>query len=276
MTILIPVLGDKLSHDLASLSNVDRSVAIVLMMEVAEETTYVRHHQRKIALILSAMRHFAEELRSSGWRVDYVRLDDPDNSGSFSGEVKRAVDRRRATSIRVVEPGEWRVATAIAGWESACGIPVDICPDDRFVCSTLEFQTWAQSRNALTMEYFYRDMRRKTGLLMTANGKPEGGTWNLNKQNRASPESGVTYPVPMPFPPDAITSEVMALVAERFGGHFGRLENFALPVTVSQARRALAHFIDAALSDFGTYQDAMVTGEDWLFHSWLSPAIWDC
>jgi len=273
MTILIPILGDQLSHQLASLRDVDAADAVVLLMEIAEETTYVRHHQRKIALILSAMRHFAAELRDAGWTVDYVRLDDPDNAGSFTGEVIRAVERHRPASIRIVEPGEWRVKTAIDGWADQCGVPVDVLPDDRFICSILEYQTWAQARNELMMEYFYRDMRRKTGLLMTADGKPEGGQWNLDKENRAPPKRGLNFPEPMHFALDQTTTEVMALVADRFGRHFGRLENFGLPVTAAQATRALDHFIRTALPDFGTYQDAMVTGQDWLYHSWLSPAL---
>ncbi len=273
MTILIPILGDQLSHQLASLRDVDMEDAVVLMMEVAEETTYVRHHQRKIALILSAMRHFAAELRAAGWTVDYIRLDDPDNAGSFTGEVRRAVERHGATSIRIVEPGEWRVQSAIDGWARLCRVRVDVLPDDRFVCSILEFQTWAQARDGLVMEFFYRDMRRKTGLLMGADGKPEGGQWNLDKDNRAPPKCGINYPEPMHFAPDETTGEVMALVAARFGEHFGRLANFGLPVTAAQAARALNHFIRTALPDFGTYQDAMVTGQDWLFHSWLSPAL---
>jgi deoxyribodipyrimidine photolyase-related protein len=273
MTILIPVLGDQLSHQLASLRDVDPGGAVVLMMEVAEETTYVRHHQRKIALVLSAMRHFATELRSARWTVDYVRLDDPANQGSFTGEVVRAARRHGAASIRIVEPGEWRVKTAIDQWAGLCRIPVDVLADDRFICGILEFQTWAQTRNDLMMEYFYRTMRRKTGLLLTEDGKPEGGTWNLDKDNRAPPRRGLTFPTPMHFLPDETTTEVLQLVAARFSNHFGRLENFALPVTAAQAASALDHFILTALPDFGTYQDAMVTGEDWLFHSWLSPAM---
>jgi deoxyribodipyrimidine photolyase-related protein len=111
MTILIPVLGDQLSHGLASLRDAAKEDMVVLMMEVAEETTYVRHHKRKIALILSAMRHFAQELRDDGWTVDYVALDDPANSGSFTGEVERAVTRHSVRAIHIVESGEWRVAS---------------------------------------------------------------------------------------------------------------------------------------------------------------------
>ena len=273
MTILIPVLGDQLSHELASLRGVDANSAVVLMMEVAEETTYVRHHQRKIALIFSAMRHFALELREAGWMVDYVRLDDPANRGSFTGEVMRAVERHHPSGIRIVEPGEWRVQAAIDSWARQCGTPINVLPDDRFICSILEFQTWAQARSELVMEHFYHDMRRKTGLLMTTNGKPEGGQWNLDKDNRQPPKSGINYPEPMRFEPDQTTGEVLALVSEKFGAHFGRLENFSLPVTAAQAAIALQHFVRTTLPDFGTYQDAMVTGQDWLFHSWLSPAL---
>src|SRR4051812_5006779 len=93
MTLLIPVLGDQLTHDLASLKDIDKATAVVLLMEVADETVYVRHHKQKIALIFSAMRHFAEELRADGWAVDYVCLDDLGNSGSFTGEVARAIER---------------------------------------------------------------------------------------------------------------------------------------------------------------------------------------
>ena len=273
MTILIPVLGDQLTHALASLRGVDPANAIVLMMEVQEETTYVRHHKRKIALILSAMRHFAAELREAGWTVDYIKLDDPENSGSFTGEVVRAAERHRATSIRVVEPGEWRVMTAMGSWKDRCNIPVDVLADDRFICGILEFQTWAQARNELRMEFFYREMRRKTGLLMRPDGKPEGDQWNLDKENRVPPKHGLNYPEPMFFTPDETTSEVMAMVADRFPHHFGRLEKFGLPVTHAQAKLALAHFIKTALPDFGTYQDAMVTGQDWLYHSWLSTSL---
>ena len=123
------------------------------------------------------------------------------------------------------------------------------------------------------MEYFYRDMRRKTGLLMTPDGKPEGGQWNLDKENRAPPRRGINYPEPLHIDPDAITAEVLALVSRRFADHFGRIDGFGLPVTTAQAHRALDHFIRTALPDFGTYQDAMVTGQDWLFHSWVSPAL---
>ncbi|WP_454885293.1 cryptochrome/photolyase family protein [Sphingomonas oryzagri] len=270
--LLIPVLGDQCSHALASLRDVGKDDTVVLMMEVAEETTYVKHHQAKIALILSAMRHFSAELEADGWTVDYVRIDDHGNTGSFTGEVERAIGRHKASRIRIVEAGEWRVQKMIEGWPKAFGIPVDIVEDDRFFCPILDFQTWAQSRRELVMEHFYRDMRRKTGLLMDGSD-PAGGVWNLDRDNRAPPQAGITYPHPMRFTPDDTTREVLAMVRHRFADHFGSLDAFHLPVTAGEARRALGHFICTALPDFGRWQDAMVKGERFLFHSWLSPAM---
>lgn len=123
MKTLVPVLGDQLSLSLSSLRDADRAETVVLMMEVAEETTYVRHHKQKIAYILSAMRHHAAALARAGWTVDYVRLDDPDNAGSFTGEIARAVQRHAPERIVVTEAGEWRVAAMIEGWETLFGIP---------------------------------------------------------------------------------------------------------------------------------------------------------
>jgi deoxyribodipyrimidine photolyase-related protein len=183
VTTLIPILGDQLSLALSSLAGADPVTTILLMTEVADETSYVRHHKTKLVYILSAMRHHAAALRAAGWNVDYVQLEDHDNSGSFTGEVARAIQRHDAQRIVITEAGEWRVAAMLDCWEMMFGLPVEIRPDTRFLCSHAEFDTWADDRAELTMEYFYRDMRRKTGLLIDA-GKPTGGRWNFDKENR--------------------------------------------------------------------------------------------
>lgn len=273
MTILVPILGDQLSVDIASLRGVDRRDAVVLMMEVADETVYVRHHKAKIAFILSAMRHHAAALQADGWRVDYVRLDDPDNSGSFTGEVARAVARHDPARIIVTEAGEWRVQAMLESWETLFGTPVEIRADDRFLCTHAEFAAWAEERKQLRMEFFYRDMRRKTGLLLDAKGKPEGGQWNFDKDNRKPATRDLLMPRPAQFAPDAISREVIDLVARRFADHPGKLDAFAFAVTREQALDAQARFLDEALAGFGDNQDAMLVGEPFLWHAHLSPYI---
>ncbi|WP_370174432.1 cryptochrome/photolyase family protein [Sphingobium abikonense] len=272
--LLIPILGDQLTPDIAALRVADKDDSIVLMMEVADETVYVKHHKAKIAFILSAMRHHAERLRALGWTVDYVTLDAPDNSGSFTGEVARAIERHAPRAIHVTEAGEWRVRSMLESWETRFAIPVTIHEDDRFLCSHAEFDSWAAARKQMRMEFFYRDMRRKTGLLLTEAGEPEGGQWNYDADNRKpAPDRDLLMPHPIRFRPDGVTQAVLEMVADRFADHIGSLDHFHFAVTHEEALRQRKRFLDEALPRFGDYQDAMLTDEPFLWHSILSPYI---
>jgi deoxyribodipyrimidine photolyase-related protein len=218
------------------------------------------------------MRHFAEALRAEGVRVDYVRLDDPDNTHAFSSEVARAVARHRPDQVCVTEPGEWRVWEMMLDWREDLGVPVHIREDDRFFCSRDTFAAWAQDRRQLRMEFFYRVMRRTTGYLMDGD-QPEGGQWNFDHENRKALPRGHRLPELPRFAPDAITRAVMDLVAQQFGDHFGALEPFGWAVTRADALTALDAFIAQGLPFFGDFQDAMRTGEDFLYHAALSPYL---
>ncbi|NMG38240.1 cryptochrome/photolyase family protein [Chelativorans sp. ZYF759] len=269
---LIVVLGDQLSTDLSSLQAGDRERDVVLMCEVAEEATYVDHHKQKLVFVFSAMRHFADELRQEGWEVDYVGLTDSGNTGSFAGEVKRAAHRYEPDQIIVTEPGEWRVLKDVEGWEKSTGRPVKTLQDRRFLCSRAEFAEWSDGRREMRMEHFYRVMRRRTGLLMDGD-HPEGGRWNFDEENRKPADRSLFMPEPPRFRPDATTREVMAMIEHLFGDNFGDLQGFGWAVTRKEAERARDHFIDNVLPGFGDNQDAMLLGEDFLYHSLLSPYL---
>lgn len=264
---LVLILGDQLTPAISSLGDACLDDAVILIAEVAGEAGYVRHHKKKIAFLFSAMRHFAAELRADGWVVDYVRLDDADNSGSLAGEVLRAAERHGADKLRVTEPGEWRVLHDLQALDTA--IDLEILPDDRFIASHAEFEAWAEGRKALRMEYFYREMRRKTGLLMDGS-EPAGGQWNFDHDNRKSAARDLLMPQPLRFAPDAITRDVLDLVGARFVEHFGTLEPFWFATTRADAEAAFAHFLKTALPCFGDYQDAMLAGEKFLYHAVVS------
>ncbi|MGL3607507.1 cryptochrome/photolyase family protein [Rhizobium sp. G187] len=267
------VLGDQLSHSLATLRDADRDSSIILMAEVWSEATYVRHHKKKIAFLFSAMRHFAEELRAKGFNVRYVALDDPDNSQSLKGEVVRALGAVRASSVVVTECGEWRLAEEMASWADMLGIPVEIREDDRFLCSVQQFRDWRKGRKQLRMEYFYRDMRRQHRVLLEAGDEPVGGKWNYDAENRKPPSAGLKGPKRISHPKDAITRSVLALVEERFADHMGSLDSFHFAVNAVEAEKELQQFVDEILPRFGDYQDAMVKGEPYLYHSLISAYI---
>ncbi len=264
------VLGDQLTRDLSALRDIDPVQDVVLMVEAAAEARNVPHHKQKIAFVISAMRHFADSLRAEGLRVDYVRMDDLDNQQDLSLELAKAVQRHRPNSIVATEPSEWRVWQTMQGWD-ACA-PLEIREDDRFFCSRSDFAALAKARKTGRMEFFYREMRRRTGLLMRGDG-PEGGQWNFDPENRKALPRGARPPERRRFSPDAITGEVLTLVGARFGTHFGDLNPFGWAVTREDALLALDHFITDCLPTFGDYQDAMKAGEDFLYHSLISPYL---
>jgi deoxyribodipyrimidine photolyase-related protein len=265
------VLGDQLSPEISALDGLAAG-DVVLLAEVMAECRYVPHHPKKIVLVLSAMRHFAADLSARGVRVDYVRLDDPANTQSLCGEVVRAVGRHRPARIVATEPGEWRVLADMRGWAAASARPVEIRADARFLCSRAAFADWAAARRGLRMEFFYREMRRTHDVLMQG-GEPLGGKWNFDAENRKRLPQRLAVP-PMPhFAPDAMTREVMVLVAQRFAPYFGSVENFGFPVTMADAEAALADFLDHRLAGFGDWQDAMQAGAPLLFHSLVSVAL---
>ncbi len=266
------ILGDQLTRGIPSLDGLDKRRDVVLMVEVWDETTYAPHHKQKIVMVLSAMRHFAEELRAEGIAVDYVTLREPGNTNTLTGELGRAIARHQPDCVVLTEPSEWRVEEMVMGWQADFTTPVHIRPDTRFIASRARFAVWAGDKKQYRMEFFYREMRRDTGLLMNGD-KPEGGEWNYDSENRKSLPASVKLPPRRRFAPDAVTQDVMTMVAEQFPAHFGTLDHFGWPVTRAQALEALDDFIMCGLPYFGDYQDAMKTGESFLFHSLIAPAL---
>ena len=246
MSVLRFILGDQLSSNISSLRGATPQ-DVTLMVEVAEEATYVPHHRQKLAFVFSAMRHFASELRAQGLTVDYVTLDDQANTGSFTSELMRAVARHAPTSIVITEASEWRVMQMIEAWNCPC--PVEVLQDTRFYASQAFFASWAKGRKNYRMEFFYCELRRKTGILMEGE-EPIGGQWNFDAQNRKPLPRNLATPQRLRFAPDTITQDVLALVAARFPDNFGDLEPFGCGVTRADALRALDHFIADCLPSF--------------------------
>lgn len=266
------ILGDQLSATISALDGYQKGDTI-LIAEVQEEATYAPHHPKKIAFLFAAMRHFAKQCEADGMSVRYITLDDALNSGLLYGEILRALEATGADRMICTAPGEWRLQEAMRQWETLLPVPVEIREDTRFLCSREEFQQWARGKKQLRMEIFYRQMRQKYGILMDANGKPTGGQWNYDKENRKSPPAGLRSPKRIQHARSPILREVLTLVEERFTSHFGDLHPFYFAVTRDQALMEADHFMHTLLPHFGDYQDAMVKDEAYLYHSLLAPYL---
>lgn len=259
MVNLILVLGDQLSVCLNGLLKAEKSRDIVVMAEVDAEATYTPHHPKKIAFTFMAMRRFADSLRADGWTVRYSKLDDPDNTQSIGGELIRRASEQKTDSVIVTEAGEWRLIDALGDLP----LRVHTLQDERFIASHGDFEKWSEGRKQLRMEYFYRDMRRKTGLLMD-DDKPEGGKWNYDHDNRKPAPNEINHTGPLEFEPD---QEVLDLVAGRYGNNFGELAPFWFATTAHDAQASLDHWIKYGLPKFGDFQDAMITDQPFMYHS---------
>ena len=272
---LLVLFGDQLDRRAAALDDLDPDRDAILMVEVAEESAHVPSHRQRTILFLSAMRHFAAELRDRGFTVHYVELEDESNTGSFAGEIERAVKRVKPGKLRAIHPGEWRVLEMLRDLPERLNAPLEILEDDHFLISPREFKEWADGRKELILEHFYRMMRKRLDVLMTKDGKPAGGDWNFDKQNR-EPYKGDPGDLPHPhrFLPDEIVRSVTDAVDRALPAQPGnRDEPMRWPVTHEQARTALRDFIRNRLPSFGAYQDAMTAGAPWMHHSLLSSSL---
>ncbi len=271
---LVLVLGDQLDLDAAAFDGFDPTQDAVWMAEVAEESTHVWSSKPRIALFLAAMRHFAVAVRACGRPLHYTHLDDPANHGSLASALQAAIDSLAPQRLVMTAPGDWRVLQALKTVAAASGLALALRDDRHFYTTVRDFAAHANGRKTLRLEYFYRELRQRHGVLMT-DGQPEGGQWNFDADNREAfgPGGPVNLPAPTRFAPDALTRTVIDLVHTRFADHPGTLDSFAWPVTRAQALAALQAFITQRLPLFGRYEDALWPGEPWLYHSQLSAAL---
>jgi len=264
---LILVLGDQLDGASAAFDGFDAKADSILQIEAREEATYIAQHKKRLVFFFSAMRHFCAEQRAMGGEVFYSALDDPDNRGALAEETERRFKDLKAKQVIVLEPGDWRVR------ENLRKLPfVTFREDTHFLSSHADHTAFAAEHKHFVMETFYRSMRRQHGILLDKKGEPRGGRWNFDKDNRArlQPQSLSLFSRIPAFKPDKITQEVIADVERLFPDAPGCIDNFDMPVSRSDALIALDDFITYRLPDFGRYQDAMLGGEPFLFHSMLS------
>ena len=271
---LIVVLGDQLDLHAAAFDGFDASVDAAWMAEVVEESTHVWSSKPRTVMFLAAMRHFEKALQDAGRPLHYTRLDAPGNLGSLAAQLQADIVRLKPARLVMTAPGDWRVLQAIKSVAAANDLPLDIREDRHFFSSIRDFAAHAKGRKSLRMEYFYREQRKRHGVLMKSD-EPVGGQWNFDADNREA--FGAAGPLAVPprslFDPDAVTRDVIALVNTRFAHHPGRLDSFAWPVTREQALQSLQVFIQQRLPLFGRYQDAMWPGDPWLYHAHLSAAL---
>jgi len=271
---LVVVLGDQLDPDSAAFDGFDPGRDAVLMSEAQEEASHVPQHAQRLVLFFSAMRHLRDALRARGYKMLYGALEDAGNTGSLAGELERRAHEVRPAKLIAVEPGDFRVLENLRAAARRLDVELEVRTDRHFLDTPDQFAHFARGRKQLVLETYYRQARARHAILVR-DGKPEGGRWNFDADNRERlpAKRRGRIPAPLRFEPDATTREVIEMVERRFADAPGDPRAFDHPVTPADARLALEDFIRHRLPDFGRYQDAMAAGEPYLYHSLLSSAL---
>lgn len=269
------ILADQLSLTNTALLSARRGIDCLLFIESRETFGKLPYHRHRLMLMLSAMRHFAAERESEGWRVDYHRLSE---TADMLSALRSHCKAGKPAEILITQPNNHDERLALRSLSGKLDCPLSVIPTGQFLCSEEDFREWSGDKKRLLMEHFYREMRRRTGLLMEKEGSPTGGSWNYDIENRATLrdwiKAGSPLPDSLPRPKhDSITREVAADLEIHFPKAIGKAEDFTLPVTRGASLAWLEHFVRNRLPDFGTWQDLMIEGESDMFHSILSPML---
>jgi deoxyribodipyrimidine photolyase-related protein len=266
---------DRLHDGVGPLSEIDRNEAIVVLMESRAKGSRRPYHKKKLTLVLSAMRHFALEQAERGCRVVYGASPSSFSDGLLELQAKWAWDE---LSVNRPAERELRVELDTA---RAAGLRLREVDDTAWLSTSADFEgvfgalkvrDQKPGQRQYLMDRFYKAMRQKTGFLMRS-GKPVGGKFSFDAENRKPYRGEIPVPRRPAFPPDAITQEVMQMIEHRHPEHFGSLEGFDLAVTRKDAEQSWAFALEHLLPHFGPYEDAMSVAEPDLFHSMTSPQL---
>ena len=244
---------------------------LVFMAEDIGLCTDHRHHQQKLVLFLAAMRHYADELQKRGYRVDYHRLDRA--APPLLEKLKTTLEACNASELvhfEIVDRPFRRRFDAFAG---ELGVELRTLPSPMFLCSRERFRGYMDAMKRPFMAEFYSRERRRLGILVEADGQPEGGKWSFDADNRKRLPREIEPPaLPQPRRSEHVGA-VVELVRREFPDHPGDARDFAWPVTRRQALHWLNDFLQHRFADFGAYEDAISQRSDTIFHSLLSPAL---
>jgi deoxyribodipyrimidine photolyase-related protein len=263
------ILGDQLNMQVGPLSRLKPSETVVLMVESLERGQSVPFHKQKLGLVYSAMRHFKLELERAGFTVNYQ------SCVKWIDGIQAHLEQYPDAKLLLMQPADHGVDVMLRTMIETHGGTLEVVPNELWLSSDADFDAFAKDKKSLRMEFFYRQMRKKTGWLMDGpeSDEPVGGSWNYDADNREVPPVGHRFPAKLEFEQNSLTLETLAWVRKNFPNNFGSLERFNWPVTRDRALMALEHFLEHRLANFGPFEDAMVEGENQLYHSLISPAL---
>jgi len=269
------ILGDQLGESNAALRQASKKDDCLLFIESRKRGAHLKYHKIKLVMIYSAMRHFADEMESKGWAVDYHQLE---NTEDFESGLRKHLKKYSPDEVCMAEPNGLFETDAVQKLAKKLKFDLKLLETEQFLVRRSDFSDWAGGKKRLLMETHYRRMRESLGLLLDDKGEPVGGKWNYDVENRKGikewrKDGEPSSPRAPSHPKDTITKEVISDVEKYFPEAPGNADDFWFAPHRDAARSWLGKFIDQRLCSFGEYEDLMVEGDSTLFHSALTPML---
>lgn len=265
------ILGDQLNIQHSWFEKNDSNI-VYLLMEMRQETDYVKHHIQKVIAFFAAMRSFSQELQAKGHQVIYLKINDDDNLQNLSLNLQHIIEKEAIHHFQYLLPDEYRLDLQLKEFCKTLKITYDYADTEHFLMKREDLKTQFEGKKTYLMETFYRKIRAKYDIMMHGN-KPWGDQWNYDHENRNNYDGKIAIPVIKM--PSADLSEIRKEIEVAKIKTIGNVDekDFNWPVNRADAQKLITEFISKALAHFGTYQDAMNTASPWLFHSRLSFAM---
>jgi deoxyribodipyrimidine photolyase-related protein len=264
-----------LGNQLFPLKYVDRFKKdhLFYMAEDYELCTYEKHHKQKILLFLSSMRSYGDKLKSNKYKIEYSKIEDNDFKKTYFEKLKNIVVKKKIIEISSFEVEDKFFEKKLKSFFIKSKIKWNIIQSPMFLNSRDEFKSYLDKSKKPFMATFYKEVRRKSGILMGADGTPIGGKWSFDDENRNKLPKDIIVPKLPKISESKHTKTLKPIIEKMFPKHPGGTNDFWLATEIEDVTKLLNFFIKEKSNLFGDYEDAVDQKDNILFHSALSPYL---
>ena len=235
--------------------------------------TYEKHHKQKILLFLSSMRSYAEKLIKNKFNLYYLKIEDKEFKDDYFIKLKKLIIKKKINEVSSFQVEDKFFEKKISRFLKKEKIEWKIIQTPMFLNSRDEFKNYLGKSKKPFMAAFYKDVRRKSGILMGADGNPDGGKWSFDEDNRNKLPKNISIPKFPKIQETIHTKKLKPIIEKLFKDHPGRTDNFWFATNYDDVVKLLNFFIKKKSNLFGDYEDAVNQKEKILFHSALSPYL---
>ncbi len=245
----------------------------IFMAEDYNLCTYEKHHKLKIVMFLCAMREKRDELIKNHFNVFYSEISNEDFLIPYEEKLKKHIIKNKINHIKFFEIEDKFFENRMKIFSELNNLQITFYQSPMFLESREQFINYANEKNSLSHANFYKYIRKKLNILIDKNQMPVGGKWSFDEENRKKIPKNINLPGKFKNSKSKYVKEITSLINDNFSEHPGKISEIWMPLTRQEALKNLDNFISQKFENFGSYEDAILIEDNFLFHSALSPSL---